>query len=177
MTNSVSGRIFDTIMKFLNMFRFWVVLNVYEKGIILRLGEFHKVVGPGIHWRLPFNIDTLCWQNVRQQTTDSWEMSLTCKDGVNLTVSFDMVFEVFDVEKVILTVHEWQKVAYTTGKIVLAQIIESKRYQETLHSTFTEEVRNALNVILAPMGINVVRIGITDKVRTKAYRFFTGANS
>jgi len=176
-TNSIAGRIFDAIMSFINLFRFWIVLNAFEEGIILRLGKMYKKVGPGLHWRLPLNIDELHWVNVRRQTTDSWEMCITSEDGKTVTLSFDMVMEVYDVEKVILTVHEWQKVAYTTAKITLAQIVEGKQFDNIMCSSLTKEVKDTINLILRPMGIHIVNIGITDKAETRAFRLFTGPTS
>ena len=175
--NSVMSRLFDTIIGVINLFRFWIVLDAFQEGIVLRLGKMHKRVGPGFHWRLPLNIDILHWQNVRKQTTDSWEQCLTCSDGTTITLSFDMVMEVCDVEKVILTVHEWPKVAYTTAKITLAQIVERKTWQGALASTLTKEIKDTINTLLEPMGISIVNIGITDKAQTRAFRIFTGPTS
>jgi regulator of protease activity HflC (stomatin/prohibitin superfamily) len=173
--NSALGRVFDTLLNAINLFRFWVVLDAFEQGIILRLGKFHRGVGPGFHWRRPFNIDRLLWLNTRKKTTDSWEMTLTTRDGQTFTISFDMIMEVIDAEKALLNVDDWVHVSYTTAKIIISNIVENSTYQEVLHSEFAKKIHMTVNDTLYVFGINVTSFGLTDKASTRAYKLFMGA--
>lgn len=175
--NTAIGRIFDTLLGAVNLFRFWVVLNAFEQGIILRLGEFHEEVGPGFHWRLPFRIDELLWLNTRKKSSDSWEMSLTSNDGKNITISFDLIVEVYDVKKALLTLDEWVKVAYTCSKIVLSNMVESNTSHVIMLQSFSKKVHAAIDTALAEFGVRVTHFGLTDKAFTKSYRVFTGPTS
>lgn len=31
----------------------WVVVDEWERAVILRVGKFHREVGPGLHWKIP----------------------------------------------------------------------------------------------------------------------------
>jgi len=176
MTNSVFGKLFDTIMNFINLFRFWIVLDEFERGVILRFGRFHKKVGPGFHWRRPLSIDRLLWLNIRKKTTDSWEMTLTSLDNKAITISFDMVMEVHDAEKALLTVDDWVCVAYTTVKIILSNAVTNTNAFRIMESKFSERAHLIINSTLNEFGINISAFGITDKALTRSYRLFTGAS-
>jgi len=39
-------RILDKVLEFLGWFTFWTVVREFERGVILRLGSFHREVGP-----------------------------------------------------------------------------------------------------------------------------------
>lgn len=175
--NTAIGRIFDALLGAINLFRFWVVLDTFERGIILRLGKFHKSLGPGLHWRLPLRIDELLWINIRKKSSDSWEMSLTSKDGKNITISFDIIVEVYDVEKVLLTVDSWVKVSYTSAKIVLSNMVESNNSVVIMGEYFNQTVKDALQIALGEFGVKVTHFGLTDKAYTRSFRLFTGPNS
>lgn len=57
--NAPLNRILDTILGALDLFRFWIVLDEYEAGVMLRFGRFHHELGPGWHWRWPMHVDVL----------------------------------------------------------------------------------------------------------------------
>ncbi len=175
--NALLGKVFDTLISFVNLFRPWVVLNEFERGIILRLGHFHKEVGPGFHVRRCFNYDVLLWLNIRKQTRDSWEMTLTSSDGKTITLSFDMVQEVFDVKKALLSVENWPQVAYVTSKIVISRLVASNTAEDIMKADFVDVLQESINVMLNNFGIQITQFGLTDKVFTKPYKFFIGPHS
>lgn len=175
--NAFLGKIFDTFIGFVNLFRPWVVLDEFERGIILRLGHFHKEIGPGFHVRRCFNYDVLLWLNIRKQTRDSWEMTLTSSDGKTITLSFDMVQEVFDVKKALLSVENWQQVAYVTSKIVISRLVASNIAEDIMKVDFVDVLQNSINVVLNTFGIQITQFGLTDKAFTKPYKFFIGPHS
>jgi modulator of FtsH protease HflK len=52
----------------------WLMSGIYtidegERGVIVRLGDFNRVTGPGIHWHLPTPIEGLQKENVTGQRT------------------------------------------------------------------------------------------------------------
>jgi regulator of protease activity HflC (stomatin/prohibitin superfamily) len=173
--NSALGKIFDTIIDAINLFRFWIVIDAFEQGIILRLGKFHKKVAPGFHFRLPFNIDRLLWLNIRKKTRDSWEMTLTTKDGKVITLSFDMVVRVIDAQKALLNVDQWLYVTHTTAKIILSQLVEATNLNDIMTPKFSENVKNTINVIVDTFGVEVTDYGLTEKATSPAFRLFNGA--
>ena len=52
-------RLIDVLVQFIDLFRFWTVVRVYEGVVRLRLGTNPVVLAPGFHWIAPFRIDHL----------------------------------------------------------------------------------------------------------------------
>lgn len=170
-------RLVDAIFSALDLFRFWVVLYEYERGVMLRLGRFHREVGPGWHWRLPFKLEELRYVNVRKQTSASWEQTLTTTDGTTVTVGFDYLVAVQDVRAVLLEMDDWSAVAYNAAKIAMANMVEQSDLARVLNGDFCQSVREAVRAALESNGIRLLNFAVTERCRSRAYRFFKGASS
>lgn len=75
---------------------FWAGSGVYtidqpERGVVLRFGEFHDVVNPGLHWNPPL-IDTITRVNVDEVRTDDHRSLMLTEDenivDINMTVQY-----------------------------------------------------------------------------------------
>ena len=47
-------RIFDFLARFGVEALPFIVIPVYQNGGVLRFGRYHRTIGPGIHWKIPF---------------------------------------------------------------------------------------------------------------------------
>lgn len=168
-------KLVDALFGALDLFRFWVVLYEYERGLILRLGRFHRELGPGWHWRAPFRIEELRFVTVRKQTSASWEQTLTTADGVTITLAFDYMIEVCDVRSVLLQVDDWVRVAYNTTKMTLARSVERATIADLLGGDFSSSASAAAAAALAGHGIKLVDFALTDRCRSRVYRLFNGS--
>lgn len=176
--NSALTKIFDTVLGALNLFRFWIVLNEYERGIILRLGKFHKDVGPGFHLRIPFMVDELKFVNTRLKTTNSWDMTFPL-NGQSITMSFVAMIEVRDTKKVILNLDNWTTVAYALIKVALSQevnrLLEEDPTSYLKTNKFTSKVANEVKYKLKEKGIHLSEFSFQEIAKTRAYKLFNGA--
>lgn len=168
-------KLVDALFGALDLFRFWVVLYEYERGLMLRLGRFHRELGPGWHWRAPFRIEELRFVNVRKQTSASWEQTLTTSDGVIVTLGFDYMIEVRDVKNVLLLVDEWTRVSYNATKMTLARAVENTTAADLLGSDFSCRIRESVRLALSDHGIVLLDFALTDRCRSRAYRLFNGS--
>lgn len=96
----------------------WTVLAEYERGVLLRLGR-HRidrkwfctkanpqgVVGPGLLWHLPFNIDEVTYTNVVFET-GSHEMQIQSADGVQVNVEIVAGYSISNPRKFLLEIEE-----------------------------------------------------------------------
>lgn len=168
-------KVVEAIFGALDLFRFWVVLYEYERGVMLRLGRFHREIGPGLHWRMPFRIEELRFLNVRKQTSASWEQTLTTSDAATVTVGFDYMIEVRDVRDVLLRIDDWPRVAYNMTKMTLARTVENSTLADLLGVDFSARVQAALRLALSAHGIVMLDFALTDRCRSRVYRLFNGS--
>ncbi|MDR0565070.1 MAG: protease modulator HflK, partial [Azoarcus sp.] len=65
------------------------IVNTKERGVVLRMGRYHEVTQPGLHWRMPWPIEThetVDMTSVRTVSVDSQggDRSLMITDDLNI---------------------------------------------------------------------------------------------
>lgn len=83
----------------------FVILQPFERGVLLRLGHFKKVVDPGFHWCLPLHMDLILYQNVTPRTTNISGLSTT-QDGKTVGFSAIITWEIVDIAVATLEVDD-----------------------------------------------------------------------
>lgn len=76
---------------------FWPLFVVlpWEAAVRARAGKHVALLGPGVHWRVPF-FDVLTLVNTRMRFVHSDLQTLSTKDGAILTASFTVGFCIVD---------------------------------------------------------------------------------
>jgi regulator of protease activity HflC (stomatin/prohibitin superfamily) len=140
------------------------VANQWERAIVLRLGRFNALRGPGLFLIVPI-IDTVpYWIDIRVITsTFKAEKTLT-KDTVPVDVDAVLFWRVVDPQKAALDVEEYgAAVAWaaqtalrdTIGKTMLADMLEGR-----------EKISRELGLIIdqraTPWGVDVISVELKD---------------
>jgi regulator of protease activity HflC (stomatin/prohibitin superfamily) len=142
------------------------VASQWEKAVVLRLGKFHKLAGPGLFWVIPI-LDTIAnWIDHRVMVTPfSAEKTLT-KDTVPVDVDAVLFWVVWDAEKAALEVADYRAaIAWAAqtalreiiGKIVLADILVGRDKMDA-------ELQKIIDERTTPWGVTVQSVEIRDVV-------------
>ena len=112
-------RLIDIIIWLISLLKFWVVIDEFERGVVLTWGKRRyswlqkyvcrrksPVLGPGIHILLPFDIEEILVDNVVPCERDDLEISITLKDGTPLFVEFSFMWQIIDIETFSLKVED-----------------------------------------------------------------------
>lgn len=91
------------------------VANQWERGIVLRLGEFHAVRGPGLFCIVPI-IDRVRKVDTRVQASDIPSQEVITRDNVPVRINGALFFKVVNVEDAVLKIQD-----YLFGVSLLAQ--------------------------------------------------------
>jgi len=142
------------------------VASQWEKAIVLRLGKFHKLAGPGLFWLIPM-IDTIAnWIDHRVIVTSfSAEKTLT-KDTVPVDVDAVLFWVVWDAEKAALEVKDYQSAISWSAQTALRDIIGRMMLADILvgRSAIDQELQHIIDERTTPWGITVQSVEIRDIV-------------
>ncbi len=156
---------------------FWTLLGTYilfalkvasqwEKAIVLRLGKFHALRGPGLFWIIPI-IDAIpSWIDHRVMVTPfSAEKTLT-KDTVPVDVDAVLFWVVWDAEKAALEVKDYQSAITWAAQTALRDIIGRMMLADILigRSAIDEELQRIIDERTTPWGVTVNSVEIRDIV-------------
>lgn len=136
----------------------------YERAVVLRLGRFLDIKGPGIFLALPFNIDRVYKVDLRTITMDVPVQEIITKDNVPCKVNAVCYFKVIDPQRAVLEVTDFvmatSQIAQTTLRSVLGQV----DFDELL--SHREKINTQLQKIIDqqtdPWGIKVSIVEVKD---------------
>src|SRR3954463_11398324 len=99
------------------------IAQQWERAIVLRLGRFIGLQGPGLFWIIPFADTVNSWIDQRTITTTfAAEQTLT-SDTVPVNVDAVLFWMVHDAEKAALEVQEYQQAVSWAAQTALRDII------------------------------------------------------
>jgi len=142
------------------------IADQWEKAIVLRMGNYKGMKGPGLFFIIPIidRVDSYIDQRVRV-TDFSAEETLT-KDTVPVNVDAVVYWTVWDVEKAVLEVQEYEKAVGYMAQIGLRDIIGKHELADLLQDRekIAGDIQKVLDEHTNPWGITCQSVGIKDIV-------------
>lgn len=140
------------------------VASQWEKAIILRLGKFSGLRGPGIFWITPL-IDTVpAWIDHRVMVTPFAAEKTLTKDTVPVDVDAVLFWVVWDAEKAALEVQDYRSAIAWAAQTALRDIIGRMMLADILvgRSAIDEELQRIIDERTTPWGVTVQSVEIRD---------------
>lgn len=142
------------------------IARQWEKAVVLRLGKFQRLAGPGLFWLIPI-IDTLAnWIDHRVMVTPfSAEKTLT-KDTVPVDVDAVLFWVVWDAEKAALEVADYRAAIAWAAQTALREIIGQMSLADILigRAKMDKDLQKIIDERTTPWGISVQSVEIRDIV-------------
>lgn len=140
------------------------VANQWDRAVVLRLGHFHALKGPGLFFIIPI-VDTVAfWIDIRVITsTFKAEKTLT-KDTVPVDVDAVLFWKVIDPKKAALEVADYQSAIGWASQTALRDVIGKTMLSDMLEgrSKISEELQIIIDERTEPWGINVISVEVKD---------------
>ena len=103
----------------------------WERGIVLRLGKFQSVRGPGVIVIFPV-IDHLKLVDLRIQTVEIPEQSVITRDNVPMSINGVLFFKVVDVTKAVISIQDYEFSILQYAQVTLRDMIGRLALDEML---------------------------------------------
>lgn len=146
------------------------IANQWEKAIVLRMGKYKGLKGPGLFIIIPIidRIDIYIDQRVR--VTDFKADQTLTKDTVPVNVDAVVYWTVWDVEKAALEVQEYERAISYIAQTGLRDMIGKHELGDLLQERdkIAEDLQKILDRNTNPWGITCQTVGIKDIVIPQA---------
>ena len=142
------------------------VASQWEKAIVLRLGKFIGLKGPGLFWIIPI-VDTIpAWIDHRVMVTPFAAQKTLTKDTVPVDVDAVLFWVVWDAEKAALEVEDYRAAVDWAAQTALRDIIGKKMLADILigRSAIDKELQAVIDERTTPWGVTVQSVEIRDIV-------------
>jgi len=142
------------------------VARQWEKAVVLRLGKFSGLKGPGLFWIIPIIDSITRWIDHRVMVTPfSAEKTLT-RDTVPVNVDAVLFWLVWDAEKAALEVENYQAAIAWASQTALREIIGQMTLADILvgRAKMDADLQKIIDERTTPWGITVQSVEIRDVV-------------
>jgi len=146
------------------------IAKQWEKAIVLRLGRFKGLLGPGPFWIIPIIDSISSWIDHRVMVTPFTAERTLTKDTVPVDVDAVLFWVVWDAEKAALEVEDYQVAIAWAAQTALREIIGQMELADILvgRAKMDEELQRIIDQRTTPWGVTVQSVEIRDVVIPKA---------
>jgi regulator of protease activity HflC (stomatin/prohibitin superfamily) len=140
------------------------VADQWEKAVILRLGKFHSLKGPGLFFIIPVFDAIPYWIDTRVITTGFKAEKTLTKDTVPVDVDAVLFWKVVDPKKAALDVADYRSAIGWASQTALRDVIGKTVLSDMLEGR--DKISSLLQKIIdertEPWGINVISVEVKD---------------
>jgi hypothetical protein len=142
------------------------IAEQWERAVVLRLGRYVGLRGPGLFWIMPFVDRVSSWIDQRTITTTfAAEQTLT-SDTVPVNVDAVLFWMVHDVQKAALEVQDYPQAVSWAAQTALRDIIGRTSLTELLRGRerIETELQQLIDQRSSPWGVTVSSVEMRDVV-------------
>jgi regulator of protease activity HflC (stomatin/prohibitin superfamily) len=140
------------------------VADQWDRAVILRLGHFHALKGPGLFFIIPVLDAIPYWIDTRVITTGFKAEKTLTKDTVPVDVDAVLFWKVVDPKKAALDVADYQSAISWASQTALRDVIGKTMLSDMLEGR--DKISSLLQKIIddrtEPWGINVISVEVKD---------------
>jgi len=140
------------------------IADQWEKAVVLRLGKFRVIRGPGLFFIIPI-IDAIpYWIDTRVITTTFKTEKTLTKDTVPVDVDAVLFWKVIDSKKAALDVADYQSAISWASQTALRDVIGKTMLSDMLEGRekISSELQKIIDERTEPWGINVISVEVKD---------------
>lgn len=144
------------------------ILPEYERGIVLRLGKFASVKGPGLFWIIP-GIDKITKVDLRIIVYDARMIKIITKDNIRADVNSFVYYRVIEPKLAVLQVKDYISATQNLAKTVLRDVLGGAELDGILaqSSELTLAIQKEIDEKSDGWGIKVSDVAISDVILPK----------
>jgi regulator of protease activity HflC (stomatin/prohibitin superfamily) len=140
------------------------VADQWERAVILRLGKFYTIRGPGLFFIIPVIDKIPYWIDIRVITTTFKTEKTLTKDTVPVDVDAVLFWKVIDPQKAAIDVADYQSAISWASQTALRDVIGKTMLSDMLEGRekISMELQKIIDERTEPWGVNVISVEVKD---------------
>jgi regulator of protease activity HflC (stomatin/prohibitin superfamily) len=142
------------------------IAQQWERGVVLRLGKYRGLRGPGLFWIIPFVDSVTAWIDQRVITTNFNAEETLTSDTVPVNVDAVLFWMVYDPERAALEVQDYARAVSWAAQTALRDIIGRTSLTDLLRGRerIEAELQKLIDERCTPWGVTVQSVEMRDIV-------------
>ena len=139
------------------------IIDQYERGVVLTLGSFSGILGPGLRVVIPF-LQRLIRVDLRITTADIPKQEVITKDNVPAGINAVVYFQVEKPDDAVLKIQDYYYAVTQYAQTALRDVIGGIELDSLLteREKVAEQIQALVDKETAEWGVNVTAIKIQD---------------
>jgi regulator of protease activity HflC (stomatin/prohibitin superfamily) len=140
------------------------VADQWSKAVVLRLGKFRSLEGPGLFFIIPVIESIPYWIDTRVLTSSFKAEKTLTKDTVPVDVDAVLFWKIVDPKKAALDVADYQSAINWAAQTALRDVIGKTMLSDMLEGRdkISVDLQKIIDVRTEPWGINVISVEVKD---------------
>jgi regulator of protease activity HflC (stomatin/prohibitin superfamily) len=140
------------------------VADQWSKAVVLRLGKFRSLEGPGLFLIIPLIEAIPYWLDIRVLTSSFKAEKTLTKDTVPVDVDAVLFWKIVDPKKAALDVADYQSAISWASQTALRDVIGKTMLCDMLEGRdkISDSLRKIIDERTEPWGINVISVEVKD---------------
>jgi len=140
------------------------IADQWERVVVLRLGRFRSLEGPGLFFIIPIVETVPYWIDIRVITTSFKAEKTLTKDTVPVDVDAVLFWKVLDPKKAALDVADYGSAISWASQTALRDVIGKTMLSDMLEGRekISNELQRIIDIRTEPWGINVISVEVKD---------------
>lgn len=164
------GWLREVIDALMALFKWFFIVEPWDRAIRTRLGKNVRVYQPGIHFCIPY-LDKVYVQNRRRRISPLDEQTLSTIDRKVVTVCGTIGYQIDDIMKLYRTLHQAEATVKMHAMQYVTEYIIERNLDEVTPQGLSAYVRAKMN--LEQFGLKDPEFFLTTFAVVKTYRFIT----
>lgn len=140
------------------------VADQWSRAVVLRLGKFRSLEGPGVFLIIPMIENIPYWLDTRVLTSSFKAEKTLTKDTVPVDVDAVLFWKIVDPKKAALDVADYQSAINWASQTALRDVIGKTMLSDMLEGRdkISDALRKIIDQRTEPWGINVISVEVKD---------------
>jgi regulator of protease activity HflC (stomatin/prohibitin superfamily) len=153
----------------------FLIIDQYEKGVLLRNGIFRKVCEAGLHWKIPFFEKIVVCTTVTT-TMNLGSQSLTTLDGHGIVTSGVVKYSIGDVKVFLMDVCDAVDAIADMTQAIIKECVMERNWEDLRGKDVDKEITKKAKSEAKRWGIDIEKVTLVDVGIIKSYRLFNSTS-
>lgn len=139
------------------------VIDQYEQSVVLTLGKFTSMRGPGLTW-IFIGIQKMIVVDMRIATVDIPQQEVISKDNVPLNINAVVYYQIENANKAVLNIQNYKGAVADFSQVALCDVVGGFELDHILseREVIAHKIKEIVDVTTESWGINITAIKLQD---------------
>lgn len=165
-------RLIELLIEFIELFQFFVYIDEFDRGVVLRTGKYARTIEPGLRLVIPMGIERVIMVNIKPEPVLLDNQSVHTKDDYLINLQVGMSLRVRDPKRYLIDYEDTENLICMLVNGLVAHAVQEHTWKEVNKPSFIPDLRKGANKIARKRGAFIDKLVLIDLANGNADRIW-----